>query len=186
MVFMPKTDLSAQERCRQIVETEILAFGYAIELVFSAFPHGWIGTVIAAAILLAGRSLAVHVRAVYDAFATGGLSLLVTRLGLGAAEAPLFPAGGKLNALWLSPRERGRGAVLMDSGSYLGAGLGGGVIAWLIYALDSWRMAFAVAGIVTIGAGLVAWRYLRDDPAVHPAVNEVELAHIRTPVPGMA
>ena len=74
----------------------------------------------------------------------------------------------------------------MDSGSYLGAGLGGGVIAWLIYALDSWRMAFAVAGIVTIGAGLVAWRYLRDDPAVHPAVNEVELAHIRTPVPGMA
>ncbi|MBN9021050.1 MAG: cobalamin biosynthesis protein CobD, partial [Rhizobiales bacterium] len=51
-----------------------LAFGYAIELVFSAFPHGWIGTVIAAAILLAGRSLAVHVRAVYDAFATGGLA----------------------------------------------------------------------------------------------------------------
>jgi len=29
-VFMPKTDLSAQERCRQIVETEILNFGYAI------------------------------------------------------------------------------------------------------------------------------------------------------------
>ncbi|MBV9734440.1 MAG: glutamate synthase large subunit [Acidisphaera sp.] len=32
-VFLPKTDLSAQERCRQIVETEILAFGYGI--------HGW-------------------------------------------------------------------------------------------------------------------------------------------------
>ena len=120
------------------------------------------------------------------AFATGGISLLVTRLGLGASEAPLFPAGGKLNALWLSPRERGRGAVLMDSGSYLGAGLGGGVIAWLIYALDSWRLAFAVAGIVTIGAGLIAWRYLRDDPAVHPGVNAAELEHIRTTVPGMA
>ena len=33
MVFLPKTDLSAQERCRQIVETEILAFGYGI--------YGW-------------------------------------------------------------------------------------------------------------------------------------------------
>ena len=33
MVFMPKTDLGAQERCREIVETEILHFGYAI--------HGW-------------------------------------------------------------------------------------------------------------------------------------------------
>ena len=32
-VFLPKTDLSAQERCRQIVETEILNFGYAI--------YGW-------------------------------------------------------------------------------------------------------------------------------------------------
>ena len=32
-VFLPKTDLSAQERCRQIVETEILAFGYRI--------YGW-------------------------------------------------------------------------------------------------------------------------------------------------
>lgn len=32
-VFLPKTDLSAQERCRQIVEAEILNFGYAI--------YGW-------------------------------------------------------------------------------------------------------------------------------------------------
>ncbi len=33
MVFLPKTDLPAQERCRQIVETEILRFGYEI--------YGW-------------------------------------------------------------------------------------------------------------------------------------------------
>lgn len=32
-VFLPKTDLSAQEQCRQIIETEILAFGYGI--------YGW-------------------------------------------------------------------------------------------------------------------------------------------------
>ena len=30
MVFLPKTDLGAQERCRQIVETEILNLGYGI------------------------------------------------------------------------------------------------------------------------------------------------------------
>jgi glutamate synthase (NADPH/NADH) large chain len=33
MVFLPKADLGAQERCRQIVESEILAFGYQI--------YGW-------------------------------------------------------------------------------------------------------------------------------------------------
>ncbi|MDB5316804.1 MAG: glutamate synthase large subunit, partial [Rhodospirillales bacterium] len=33
MAFLPKTDLGAQERCRQIIETEILAAGYLI--------YGW-------------------------------------------------------------------------------------------------------------------------------------------------
>ncbi len=33
MIFLPKTDLGAQERCRCIVETEILNFGYSI--------YGW-------------------------------------------------------------------------------------------------------------------------------------------------
>ncbi|MBF0305245.1 MAG: glutamate synthase large subunit [Alphaproteobacteria bacterium] len=33
MIFLPKTDLGAQERCRGIVETEILNFGYSI--------YGW-------------------------------------------------------------------------------------------------------------------------------------------------
>ncbi|MEM9682618.1 MAG: glutamate synthase large subunit [Pseudomonadota bacterium] len=33
MIFLPRTDLHAQERCRQIVETEILRFGYRI--------YGW-------------------------------------------------------------------------------------------------------------------------------------------------
>ncbi|MCC7271287.1 MAG: glutamate synthase large subunit [Alphaproteobacteria bacterium] len=33
MVFLPRTDLDGQERCRSIVETEIINFGYAI--------HGW-------------------------------------------------------------------------------------------------------------------------------------------------
>src|SRR5271163_2098864 len=32
-VFLPKTDLSAQERCRQIVESEIISAGYGI--------YGW-------------------------------------------------------------------------------------------------------------------------------------------------
>lgn len=47
--------------------------GFLLELLFSALPYGWIGTVVCAAILLAGRSLEIHVRAVHDAFAEGGL-----------------------------------------------------------------------------------------------------------------
>ncbi|HUB44595.1 MAG TPA: MFS transporter [Acetobacteraceae bacterium] len=112
-----------------------------------------------------------------------GTTLLLTRLGLGAAEAPMFPAGGKLVALWMARHERGRGAVLMDSGSYFGAALGGVTIAWLIYVLGSWRLAFGIAGSMTLLLGVVAWRFLRDNPANHPAVNRAELDHIQTVLP---
>jgi ACS family D-galactonate transporter-like MFS transporter len=111
-------------------------------------------------------------------FATGGASLLFARMFLGAAEAPLFPSGGKLISLWLAPSERSRGAVMMDSGSPLGVALGGLIIAYLIATLDSWRMAFVIAGVATLLLGWVSWRYLRDDPSVHPQVNQAELDKI--------
>ena len=49
------------------------AIGFALEYLFRLIPYGWIGTVIVAAMLLAGRSLHGHVRAVALAFAAGGL-----------------------------------------------------------------------------------------------------------------
>ena len=45
------------------------------------------------------------------ALATSWFVLLLTRLGLGASEAPIYPAGGKLNAIWMTQTERGRGAT---------------------------------------------------------------------------
>jgi MFS transporter, ACS family, D-galactonate transporter len=128
--------------------------------------------------MIAGSTILWGVFQTLAAVATGGWTLLLTRIGLGAAEAPLFPAGAKLSALWLAPVERGRGAVLMDSGAPLGAAFGGVIISFLILSLQSWRLAFAVAGLATMGLGLVAWRYLRDDPATHPGVNRAELARI--------
>ena len=115
------------------------------------------------------------------AFATGGLSLLLTRVALGAAEAPLFPAGAKLNAIWLSARERGRGAVIMDCGGPLGAALGGLLIAHLLALFGSWRIVFAIAGVATIILSWLAWAYLRDNPRSHPDISEGELNHILQP-----
>lgn len=37
--------------------------------------------------------------------ATSGILLTVTRLGLGASEAPVFPAAAKLNSKWLPSKE---------------------------------------------------------------------------------
>ncbi|MDR5828190.1 MFS transporter [Caballeronia sp. LP006] len=142
-------------------------------------PGGWLIDRYGPRKIIAGATVLWGIFQTLMGAAGGGLSMLFLRVGLGGAEAPLFPAGSKLNALWLSKKERGRGAVLMDAGSPLGAAIGGLAISNLILAFGSWRMAFVVAGIATIAAGWLAWRYLRDDPAKHPFVNGAELARIR-------
>jgi len=112
------------------------------------------------------------------AVATNWPVLLLTRLGLGASEAPIYPAGGKLNAIWMTQTERGRGATLLDGGAPLGAALGSIVIAWLIAAFNSWRIAFVIAGVGTMLCGLLAWYYIRNAPREHPSVNEAEARYI--------
>src|SRR5205809_1539842 len=114
------------------------------------------------------------------ALATGWGMLLLARLGLGVAEGPVFPASGKLNAVWLPARERGRGAVLIDGGAPLGTAFGGLIIALLIGVFGSWRTAFVVAGLGTIAAGLFAYWYIRDSPREQPSTNEAEALYIET------
>jgi ACS family D-galactonate transporter-like MFS transporter len=112
------------------------------------------------------------------AVSTSAFVLVLTRLGLGAAEAPIFPAGGKLNAIWMTSHERGRGATLLDGGAPLGAALGAAVITGLIAEFDSWRMSFVIAGVGTMACGLLAWWYIRNQPSDHPSVNAAEADYI--------
>ena len=76
--------------------------------------------------------------------------------------------------MWMTPTERARGATLLDGGAPLGAI----VIAGLIAALGSWRLAFIVAGVGTMACGLLAWRYIRNGPREHPMVSDTEARHI--------
>ena len=152
-------------------------------------PGGWLIDRYGPRRVVAGATLLWGVFQTLLGAASGGLSMLLLRVGLGGAEAPLFPAGSKLNALWLSKHERARGAVLMDAGSPLGAAIGGLAISNLILIFGSWRLAFVAAGLITMGCGWLAWHTLRDDPAKHPGVNAGERDHIRggaAPLPGIA
>jgi len=112
------------------------------------------------------------------AICTSSVGLLLSRAGLGIAEAPVAAAGGALNAVWLTQHERVRGASLMDGGSPLGAALGSVLIAGLILVAHSWRAAFAIAGLGTMLCGLGAWLYIRNHPRQHAGVDEAEARHI--------
>src|ERR1700723_1053913 len=75
------------------------------------------------------------------ALATNWWGLLLTPLGLGASEAPIYPAGGKLNGIWMTQTERGRGATLLDGGAPHLAALGSSGTTWLVAPVNSWSRA---------------------------------------------
>jgi len=145
---------------------------------FMQVPGGLLADRYKPRIVIASATIAWGFFQAIAAACTSWVALFVTRLGLGASEAPIYPAGGKLNAMWMTQNERGRGATLLDGGAPLGAALGSIIIAGLIAGLGSWRLSFVVAGIGTILAGLWAWRYIRNNPRDHPSANEAEIRYL--------
>lgn len=107
-----------------------------------------------------------------------GISLLITRMGLGIVESPIMPAGAKLNGAWLTHREPWLGAVLVDGGALLGCAFGSIIIVGLIDWFDSGRIAFAIAGVGTMLAGVLVWKFICDHRSVHPGMSAAELVQI--------
>jgi MFS transporter, ACS family, D-galactonate transporter len=142
-------------------------------------PSGWLADRFGARRMVSGACVGWGVAQGLTAASTGAGSLLGYRLLLGAVEAPVMPAGGKLNAQWLPAKERGRGAVLLDGGAPLGAALGGIIISALIAWTGSWRLSFVIAGVLTVAVGLYAGWYMRNLPSEHPGVNAAEAAYIK-------
>ncbi|MEU2230320.1 MFS transporter [Streptomyces vietnamensis] len=143
-------------------------------------PGGWLADRFGPRRMVSGACVGWGVAQALTAAATGAGSLLGYRLLLGAVEAPVMPAGGKLNAQWLPAKERGRGAVLLDGGAPLGAALGGILISALIAWTGSWRTSFVIAGVLTVLIGLFAAWYVRDTPREHPGVNDAEATYIES------
>ena len=144
----------------------------------SQIPGGMLADRFKPRIVIAGATVFWGAFQVLACACTSGAALLFTRLGLGAAEAPIYPAGGKLNSIWMTTNERGRGATLLDGGAPLGAALGSLIVTSLIAVFGSWRPAFLISGAGTILAGMWAWSYVRNSPREHAGVNDAEASYI--------
>ena len=90
---------------------------------FMQVPGGMLADKFKPRIVIAGATVGWGFFQAIAAASTSWMMLLLTRLGLGATEAPIYPAGGKLNAIWMTQNERARGATLLDGGAPLGAAL---------------------------------------------------------------
>ena len=108
---------------------------------------------------------------------TGLWSLVGVRFLFGAGEAGAFPNVARVMSRWFPDHERGRAQGVLLAASQIGGALAPFLAAVLILKIG-WRwtfVAFASTGIVwAIGF----WRWFRDDPAAHPAVNAAEVEEI--------
>ena len=146
---------------------------------FMQIPGGLLADRFLPRSVIAGATIAWGAFAALAAASTGWITMMLTRVGLGLAEGPIYPAGAKLIGMWMTPTERGRAAALLDGGAPLGTALGSLIIAGLIAALGSWRLAFLVAGLGTMACGAFAWFYIRNHPHEHESVNRDERNHIQ-------
>jgi MFS family permease len=101
----------------------------------------------------------------------GGLAssyvlLLWTRVGLGAAESPAFPAAVRVTSDWFHVRDRGRPTGLYNAGGSIGPAIAPPLLTGLMLAFD-WRVMFVAMGIVgVLSAGI--WFLIYRDPAKAP------------------
>lgn len=143
-------------------------------------PSGWMADHFKPRLLTAGSTIGWGIVEALTALASSAGVLVLLRLLLGVFEGPIYPAGAKLNAVWLTAAERGRGGTLLDAGAPLGTAIGGVVIVGLIGWLGSWQAAFVAAGAITVILGLLAAWFIRNTPAQHPMAGPDEIRYLET------
>ena len=112
-------------------------------------------------------------------------SLVITRFLFGAGEAGCFPNLTKAFTTWLPPRERVRAQGLLWMSARWGGALTPALVAYLLYGkLEvvgveilplSWRHAFELFGAMGIVWAVLFYRFYRDNPRDHPAMNAAEI-----------
>jgi ACS family D-galactonate transporter-like MFS transporter len=150
-------------------------WGYALMQV----PSGWLADKYRPDKIVYGAALAWGIVQTMTGFITGAKSLMFLRVLLGITEAPVMPGCSKLQSIWLSSKERGRGATIIDSGAPLGTAVGGPIIIAFMAWFGGWRGALIGAGILTIVIAWLVWRVIKGGPNGNPNVNEAEREHIR-------
>ena len=118
----------------------------------------------------AGAVFLWSVVSVLTGLSNGFMALLVFRLFLGVVESANWPAGMRVVARLLEPRERALGNGIFTSGTSVGALVAPGLIL-AIAAFFGWRWAFVLIGSLGV-IWIVGWLLMTRDRAMAPVWRE--------------
>lgn len=107
-----------------------------------------------------------------------GMGLIVlSRVLLGAAEAPAFPGASKATGYWFPLKERGVATSLFDAAAKFSNVIGVPIVAWAV-TMWGWRGGFFLTAALSLIYTIIYWAFYRD-PKEHPSVTKEELAYIK-------
>src|SRR5688572_17097814 len=112
-------------------------------------------------------------------FLNGFVLLLLIRFLFGAGEAGALPNVARVISGWFPPGKRGPPQALISTCAQIGGATAPFVAALFIQSpYIGWRWSFVIFGSLGV---IWAWffaRWFRDDPAIHPHVNDAERQYI--------
>jgi ACS family D-galactonate transporter-like MFS transporter len=117
-------------------------------------------------------SLATFMTAIVSGY---GL-IILSRLILGIAEAPVFPAASKATGYWFPTKERGLATSAFDASAKFSNVIGVPLVA-LVVSFYGWRGAFWATGILSVLYGILFWIFYRD-PSQSKRISPEERTYI--------
>lgn len=150
-------------------------WGYAVMQV----PAGWLADRFRTDVLLVVSAIFWGIFQIITGFLWSGRAFMFVRALLGVSKSPMYPASTKMQAIWLTSKERGRGVAVFNSGAAMGTALGGPIVVLFVTWFGGWRGALIGAGVLTILVAAIAWRFIRGTPDTNPRVNPAERDYLK-------
>jgi len=136
-----------------------LGSAWALTYGFAQLPSGYLLDRIGPKILVGITMIVWSLFQAAGGFAVGYFQLMLSRIGLGATEAPCFPSATRAVSDWFDVKDRGTPSGVYTSGAYIGPTLAPPILTGVMLAFD-WRVMFIVMGLAGVAAsGLWFWIY---------------------------
>ncbi|MGG3799659.1 MFS transporter [Metabacillus fastidiosus] len=150
-------------------------WGYALMQI----PSGWLADRYRPDKVVVGAAFLWGIVQTFTGFINTSKMLIFLRVLLGITEAPVMPGAAKLQSVWLTSAERGRGATIIDSGAPLGTAIGGPIIIAFMAWFGGWRGALIGAGILTLVIAWISWKVIKGTPETNKRMNDAEREYLK-------
>ena len=156
----------------------VSAFNWSYALL--QVPGGWMADRFGPRLVLAAAMAWWSIFTAATGFASGAISLAVTRGLFGAGEAAAFPAASRALGPWLPESRRAFGQGFQHAGSRFGAAVAPALVVSMMV-FFSWRVVFYLLGGIGVLGALTWYGYYRNLPSQHSGVNAEELRLLPAP-----